>query len=150
MRTVVCLGLALVLGIAFAQSLTRQQFTSTFTSPEIGFICDSSPLRGGKPRLLCESPNGLATLELIGPSRDLESAGLMAFVTTEAAALSTVYILGFVRMVYPDWEGMSDWVTSAISRATEGRTVSHLRKGYEIEVSVTASLGLILVAVEPW
>ena len=151
MRALGCL-LVLVFGFAFAQSLTRSQFLDTFTNPEIGFTCESSPLVGGKPRLLCESPNGLATLELIGPTRNLESAGLIAFVTSDSAqaALSTVYMLGFVKMVYPSWEGSSDWLNSAIGQAVNGREVSHLRRGYELSLSVTPSLGLILISAEPW
>lgn len=149
MRALGCL-LVLVFGFAFAQSLTRQQFTSTFTSPEIGFVCESSPLRGGKPRLLCESPNGLATLELIGASRNLESANLVAFVTSNSAALATIYMLGFVKQAHPSWEGSSDWVTSAINRGMSGQKISHVRGGYVTELSVTASLGMVLITIKPW
>ena len=144
--------LALVFGLAFAQSLTRSQFLGTFTDPDIGFPCQSSPIIDGTTRLLCESPNGLATLELIGPTRDLESANLVVFVTSDTAqaALSTIYLLGFVKMVYPNWEGGADWLNSAINQAVGGRDVSHLRGGYELTLSVTPSLGLILITAEPW
>ncbi len=151
MRVLGCL-LVLVFGFAFAQSLTRAQFLGTFTDPDIGFSCQSAPLAGGKARLLCESPDGLSTLELIGPTRDLEKASLIAFVTSDSAqaALSAIYMLGFVKMVYPNWEGGSDWLNSAINRAVGGSEVSHLRGGYELRLSVTPSLGLILLTAESW
>ncbi len=153
MRAVGCLGLVLVLGIAFAQTLTRQQFVGVFTQPEVGFVCESSPLLSGKQRALCESENGLTLLELIGHPRNLESAGLMIFTTADdpvALALSAIYIAGFLKAAFPDWEGSGDWMGTALERAMSGKEVRTVRDGYELELSVVSSVGVILVSVEPW
>lgn len=153
-RIVRCLGLVLGFSLALAQSLTSQQFR-TFTYRDVGFVCESSPLRGGKPRQLCSSPNGLATLELIGPSRDLESANLLVFITDDPAqqALSTAYLFGFITIVYPNWEGAGAWLGSTISRANEaeGAVVRGRRGGYVLEVTSHLSvLGSLLVTIKPW
>ena len=154
MRAVGCLGLALALEIALAQTLTRQQFVGVFTQPEVGFVCESSPLLSGKQRALCESENGLTMLELIGHPRNLlESAGLMIFTTADdpvALALSAIYVAGFLKAAFPDWEGSSDWMGAALERAMSGKEVRTIRDGYELELLVASSVGAILVSVKPW
>ena len=153
MRTIGCLGLALVLGIAFAQTLTRQQFVGVFTQPDVGFVCELSPLANGKERALCESENGLTMLELIGPARNLESAGLLTFADASdsvALALGGIYMAGFLKVVFPNWDGSTDWMGSAIDRAMSGREVRTIRDGYELELTVAQSLGMVLILVKPW
>ena len=153
-RFVAVAALTVLTGFAFAQSLTRWQFVDVFTHRDIGFFCQSSPLIGGQARLLCESPNGLAMIELIGPPSNLTEASLLTFTPdandSDGKALRGIYLLGFIKAVYPNWNGMVDWFERSFQRAYDtGRPVSTLRGRYELEVSVRPSLGMVVVSIIP-
>ena len=149
MRTLGFLGLALLLGTAFAQTLTRQQFVSVFTQREVGFTCERGRLSDGRERTLCQG--GTALLEMIGNPRRLESASLLTFISTDdsSLALNLAYILGFAKAAFPTWDA-SDWMGTAIARALNGETVRGSLNGYLIEVSeMPAVTGAIMVSIKP-
>ena len=155
MRTVGCL-LVLVLGIAFAQSLTRQQFVNAFTQRDIGFTCERNPLSSGKERTLCESRNELTLLEMIGDPRRLDSAGLLTVVpgrnsNSTAFTLSVHYSFEFLEAAFPNWEEGSDWIQTAFLMALMmGESSRTVHNRYELVVApVPTVAGAIVVSVTP-
>lgn len=155
MRAVGCL-LVLVLGIAFAQALTRQQFVSVFTQRQFGFTCERNPLSSGKERTLCESPNELTMLEMIGDPRRLESAGLLTVVPgrnsrSSAFNLSVRYSFEFLEAAFPGWRAGGDWIqTSFLMALMMGETSRTVHNGYELLAApVPTVAGAIVISITP-
>ena len=156
MRTVGFLGLALVLGTAFAQTLTRQQFVSVFTQRQVGFTCERNPLSNGQERTLCQSRNELTMLEMIGDPRRLESAGLLTVVpgrnsNSTAFTLSVHYSLEFVEAAFPNWKAGGDWMIVAFPMALMmGESSRTVHNGYDLLVApVPTVAGAIVISVTP-
>ena len=58
-----------------------------------------------------------ATLELTGPSNDIENAYFKVFDINEAPQAGAAYMLTFVEIMLPDWRDGPIWLTDATKRA---------------------------------
>ena len=65
-------------------------------------------------------------------------------------SLRGIYLLGFIKVVYPNWDGIVDWFERSFQRAYDtDRSVVTRRGRYELEVSVEKSVGAVVVSITP-
>lgn len=134
--------------------VSRAEIQSVFESSEIGFVFEVASDVNGQPRVMGSSENGLATLELIGPSEELVSASIMIGLPNddqEALLLNNLYAAGLLNLVAPDWEGGVDWYTNNIVNVatTDQTEISTTYEGLEVSLQGLQELGIILLAIKP-
>ena len=131
--------------------VSRRSIEDVFTKPEIGFSFESSPLADGRPRSLAQSPDGVALLEIIGPSYAPTQASLIVGLPDDAPdilALNTLYLLAFVQNVAPGWAGGTDWVMDKIGAMAAGELEARTTTGNLIvEFSLLEGLGVLNLTI---
>ena len=101
---------------------------------EAGFTFNSVSRYGNREVVYGESTvqtsgGSIATLELTGPSNDIENAYFKVFDVPEAPQLGAVYILTFMELVLPDWRDGPNWLAGATKRAIAGDEAATRVKG---------------------
>lgn len=84
------------------------------------------------------SGGAIATLELTGPSNDVQNAYFKVFDVHEAPQISAAYMITFVKHVLPDWREGPNWLSNATKRAINGN---------EASTKVRGSAGLVFIDV---
>ncbi len=131
--------------------VTRREIQSIYESPEIGFVFDPPDTLGsGEPRIMGQSQEGLALIELIGPPNNLKSATMLVALpndSPETILFNSIYLLGLVRNVLPDWQDGTSWITSGLEAIPYG-PVSTRRNHVHVEMSLLESLGMISLTIK--
>jgi hypothetical protein len=102
--------------------ITRAAVQERFERPALGFVFEEGSPTGEQPRVIGESANGLAVMELVGPAANLEKASLVAFTPADdigAVADASVYLLALLAEVAPTWAGGGDWFVKTIAESNE-------------------------------
>ena len=104
---------------------------------DVGFEIDfeDAPLLGGTPRLLGISTNGRIIVELIGSRRNLTEASVTVGVTSNNSENVTNGLAMLVLLITTtSWEGGTEWLTNAIGRIDDEKTITTTRNGYRIRL----------------
>ena len=131
--------------------VSRQSIQSVYESPDVGFTFESVPLADGRERLMGTSRDGLAFLDLIGPSHNLSKVTVVITVPSDAPdvrLLNAAYLLGLMSLAVPDWADGVDWVNDNFAEsAEEGEIVTRYRNR-EIKLNADPELGMVVLNVE--
>jgi len=136
--------------------VSKAEIKGIFSKPEVGFTFENSPLTDGTPRLLGQSPNGLAMMELYGSGDKLTEATLMTFVdntvSSQNITLIALYNVAFLEKISPgyDWDS---WIgKSAEELGLEGSGEKRINAGdHVVSLSLDKIEGvfMFLLSVEP-
>ena len=121
------------IGVAF------EKFEHDFGG-DMGFEFEDSPLADGRSRKLGRSPDGVATLELIGPESNLTQVTLVLGLDSAKSDFLALYTMTAFAAVTPDWleEGLK-WVNDSME--------SLQRMGPEANDSFSTQQGNIKIAL---
>ena len=131
--------------------VSRQEIQSLYEQPDIGFTFEPSELADGTPRVIGESPDGIAFLELIGPERDITKATIMAAMPSDdtgAIAMNAAYMLGLLNHLVPDWSDGGDWLAKHFAVAADEGEARTIQGNVEISLTAYRELGMVLLTVE--
>jgi len=134
--------------------ISRTAVQSVFEHPEIGFNFQPSSNVRGQPRIMGTSRNGLAAIELIGPSSELVSASIMVGIPNDNAQAinqNVVYTLGFIKHTAPDWSNGSDWFTSQITALanSDNYEASTTFSNKQAHLTLIRELGVFTLTIKP-
>ena len=130
--------------------VSRREIQSLFEKSAINFTFEDSPLANGTPRLLGQSPDGLAILDLIGPQSNLTNVAMMVFVPSDAPDVivkNSAYLLGLLNNTLPDWSGGTDWMTDNIPVAQRRGEVQTSYGNAVVTLSVIPELGMLTLSI---
>ena len=131
--------------------VSRQVIQSLYEQPDIGFTFESSELADGTPRVIGESPDGIAFLELIGPERDITKATIMAAMPSDdtgAIAMNAAYMLGLLNHLVPNWSGGGDWLAEHFAVAADEGEARTIQGNVDITLTAYMELGMVLLTIE--
>lgn len=132
-------------------NVSRQQIVNLYSQKEIGFKFEESSPVDGQPRVMGTSPDDLAILELIGPPENLQSASIVIFIPADRQDIilkNSVYMLGLVKNVMPEWDGGSDWVVNSLEKLFEEETISTTQGNKYVELTASKELGMIILTIK--
>ena len=117
------------------------------------FDLEDSPLKDGRERLLGGSPDGAATLELIGERDNLEQAALIMTVNAMGTQEVILYSGALITVILPDWEGDADWFAASVielADSPEQNAETETRYG-DARITLTANkqFGWLTLAIKP-
>ena len=104
----------------------------------------------GRARLWCESPDGLAILELIGPPQDISQASITVAVPSDSPgllALNSVYMLGLMKQAAPRWPQGIDWLTANVSDVVDKGEIITRQQGLEVSLTSIVELGMLSLRI---
>ena len=87
-----------------------------FDEYDLDVDTESAPLKDGTPRWFVETPNELATVELIGNKSDLQQVSMSMTMDGSNGDILVAYTLLILRGVLPDWEDSLEWVSTSLPR----------------------------------
>ena len=131
--------------------VSRQAIQSLYEQPDIGFTFESSELADGTPRVIGESPDGFAFLELIGPERDITKATIMVAMPSDdpgAIVMNAAYMLGLLKNLVPNWSGGGDWLAEHFAVAADEGEARTIQGNVDITLTAYKELGMVLLTVE--
>lgn len=103
---------------------------------------------------MATSPHrGNFLLELIGPSENLSQVTIMFDLPDhdrDARNINLINVIGFLGMVFPEWEEAPDWVGASIGSTSGSGERSTLQDGELLSIHDSRDLlGLVTMTVEP-
>ena len=130
--------------------ISRHAIQSVYEGDGLDFVFKSSLLADGQARVMGESTDGIATVELIGPEHDITQATLLFVASTDPniAALNAVYMLGLMGLVMPNWESGIDWVNDNLEVAIDKGKARTKEGGAEVEITAYEAIGLISLSIK--
>ena len=131
--------------------VSRQAIQSLYEQPDIGFNFESSELADGTPRVIGESPDGFAFLELIGPERDITKATIMVAMPSDdpgAIVMNAAYMLGLLKNLVPNWSGGGDWLAEHFAVAADEGEARTIQGNVDITLTAYKELGMVLLTLE--
>ena len=131
--------------------VSRQAIQSLYEQPDIGFTFEPSELADGTPRVIGESPDSIAFLELIGPERDITKATIMAAMPSDdtgAIAMNAAYMLGLLNHLVPNWSGGGDWLAEHFAVAADEGEARTIQGNVDITLTAYKELGMVLLTIE--
>lgn len=134
--------------------VSRAAVQSIFEQSQIGFKFEQSSDVQGQSRVIGESPNGLAFVELIGPSSNLTNATIVIGFPSDdqqARMLSAAYILGFIKNAAPEWTDGNDWVAKNMAALTNGSATetSTTFADKKARLILVREMGLFTLSIKP-
>ncbi|MBD2156281.1 hypothetical protein [Leptolyngbya sp. FACHB-16] len=132
--------------------VSRTAIQSVFERPGVDFQFERTPNSGGQQRVRGTSPNGLATIELIGPPDELVSATIMIDASNANTGLqeqNAIYTLGFIKYAAPEWVGGQDWFQRNLDRLAEGTSNETYTtfSDKSVELSLLRDIGIISLSI---
>ena len=115
------------------------------------FNFESSLLADGTPRVIGESPDGFAFLELIGPEQDITKATMMVAMPSDdpgIITLNSAYMLGLLSQVTPNWDEGPGWLADNFAVAAEKGEAQTTWGHVEVSLTALTELGMVLLTVE--
>ena len=103
------------------------------------------------PRVIGESPDGFAFLELIGPERDIAKATIMVAMPSDdpgAIVMNAAYMVGLLKNLVPNWSGGGDWLAKHFAVAADEGEARTIQGNVEITLTAYRELGMVLLTVE--
>ena len=131
--------------------VSRQAIQSVYEGPDIAFTFESAPLADGTPRVVGESPDGLAFLELIGPEHDITKSTIMVGMPSDAPGvivMNAAYMLGLLKHAVPAWTGAADWLADNLAAAAEKGEARTAHGNVDVSLTSHSELGMVLLTVE--
>lgn len=136
--------------------VSKAEIKGIFSQPEVGFTFENSPLTDGTPRLLGQSSNGLAMMELYGSGDKLTKATLMTFVDNTVSSqninLIALYNVAFLEKISPGYEWDS-WIgKSAEELGMEGSGEKRVNAGdnvVSLSLEKIEGVFMFLLSIEP-
>lgn len=131
--------------------VSRASIQSVFADPDIGFKFESSSNVDGQPRVMGTSRNGLAILELIGPSEDLAQATIIIAVPNDDEGVlveNVIYLAGLLKVAVPGWENSEDWLYDSITILADTGKVTTTYEDVIITLEGTKEIGLVTLIIE--
>lgn len=133
--------------------VSRAAVQRVYERPAVGFrFNEAEPVRD-QPRVMGTAPNGLAFVELIGPPDDLTKATIIVTVPKDnptAIQENSIYMLGLVTTVMPDWSDGPTWVSQNITKAiNSSEAVTTVQGKRQVSLQAFKELGIILLSIEP-
>lgn len=139
--------------VAPSLEISRSAIQSVFSKPEIGFFFEPSSDVQGEPRVTGKSPNGLASIELIGQPEDLSEIGMMLGIVNDnqqATMLNALYALGLMKLIAPEWDGAGEWLNQGLQKIAAGQEeVSITQNDKRIKLSFVKGFGLMFISIKP-
>jgi hypothetical protein len=100
--------------------ITRGDIQFAFQEAPDPFVFQPGSDSNGQPRLIGQSSDKQATVELTGPADDLTGVGLVLFIPRDddqATENAIRRILRFCELVIPGWGGCGPWITENLEEA---------------------------------
>ncbi|MDJ0707952.1 MAG: hypothetical protein QNJ46_32155 [Leptolyngbyaceae cyanobacterium MO_188.B28] len=124
-----------------------------FEQPDIGFTFESASPIQGNPRLMGQSPHGLAVVELIGQPENLTTAIIRISIPDDdiqALALNAEYVLRFIQTMAPQWAEGGNWVIQNLDAFATGQRseVNTIHAGKEISMTLTGKQEFLTITVK--
>ena len=131
--------------------VTRDSIVGLFAGPSLGFTFRERPTLGdGSQSVMGLSENGQVLMELIGSAAEVMEVSVSAEVTGNPrdATMNAIAIAGLLKRIFPNWTGSTDWLTSTMRRAQDGRrTSSHTQNGIPVNFQYHEALGIAVVTI---
>lgn len=130
--------------------LSRSDFTTLFSQPELGFTFEESSEVDGQPRIMGTSEFETVFMELIGPTDDLTQVSVMVGVSDDENefARNLVYMVGFLSVAIPDWPEGSDWLIENIDVVVSEGEATTTVNNKTVTFEFFSELGLLLLMIE--
>lgn len=126
--------------------ITRKHIQERYEHSSVGFDFEESPFGDG---VMGYSADGQHAIELDGPSHNLESITLIVSVATRSEQVyAALYLSSLPGLVFPDWEGGSDWINSNLAAVLDGATKRRRYKNAQIEMSYFSFMNAISLTME--
>lgn len=130
--------------------LSRSDFTTVFSLPEVGFTFEESSEVDGQPRLIGTAQFETAFMELIGPPDDLTQVSVMVGVSDDEDEymLNLMHMVGFLGIAMPDWAEGNDWLIANNVVTTLEDKVTTTVNNKIVTFEYFSELDLLLLMVE--
>lgn len=107
----------------------------------------------GQARHMGRTDDGLAMLEVLGPTDNIQSATLMVAIpkdNTVAVVRNGALLLRLLKNTVPEWEGSADWANSTLGHITRSQDTSEeiSRGDKSIKMTVIKELGMVALTVQ--
>ena len=132
--------------------VTRHAIQSVFEKPDLGgFVFEVAPLADGRPRVLAYSEERIATIELIGPERNLSRAYMSVGLPSDRpdlVALNSLSLILFMAHAAPSWkeEGVT-WMKDNLETVKTQEEVHTTHGHLEIAMKYYAWLGTLSISI---
>ena len=132
--------------------VSRAEIQTAFSHPEMGWVStESAPLADGTPRQLAKFDFGTASLELIGPDKNLTSVAIFvddSMSNDSDFFLNALYLSMVLNLTVPNWDRPSEWLAANIGTADEGGKPVEYYGGKVISLRTFTATETIMVKVE--
>jgi hypothetical protein len=115
-----------------------------------GFTFETSTDVSGLPRVVGTFEFDLIIVEFIGPEDELVQAALHIVVSEEYPGFGTaqaLYLIGFMELALPDWEGSVTWVRDNVRQAWEEGEVRTIHGSSQLTLRAATEPETITVIV---
>ena len=132
--------------------VTREAIQGVFEQADMGFTFQESPPLKGKPRTLGTSPNGLTHIELVGHPSNLSLITMLAGTPSDsyqANVLNSIWVLGLLTHLVPDWIGADGWLTTSAYQIANGAGEQSITQHYRFAISPVLPFGFTLTVRPP-
>lgn len=134
---------------------TRDSIQSVFEQPEVGFTFESATAEsatavGGTPRVVGQSADGRAIVQLIGPAENLVSASVIVSLSSQTPAdqiANNEYLLGLMKWAVPSWTEGTAWVRDNIDTALEADSAATTYAHLQIQLQSLQEYDALLLSV---
>lgn len=116
---------------------------------DLRFKFKQSPLADGTPGMTGTSPDGLATLELIGNVHDLDKVVLTLGLAEGAGERHAIYAILLIGKAFPDWSEAIEWMESGVASIFSGEKelVETVHGNAEIEMKRSTVLPFFFITI---
>lgn len=134
-----------------SMGVSRYEIQSVFESPEIGFTFEEAEKVEGQPRVIGQSANGLAIMELIGPPNNLTYASMTAGIPNDnqkAVLENGIYLMGLLNLTTPEWNGNIDWFNDSLAKLSDRKEIATVYSNLAITLTRYEEFGFIGLTIE--
>ena len=130
--------------------VSRPEMLAVFGKEGSGFTFETLTDVSGLPRVEGTFEFGLIIVEFIGPEDELVQASLHIVPSEEYpgfGAPQALYLIGFLQLALPDWEGSVTWVRDNMRQAWEEGEVRTIHGSAQFTLRATTEPETITVIV---
>lgn len=105
----------------------------------------------GQPRVMGQTPDGLATVELIGPPSGLISASCLVGLPNDSPEILTrnsVALLVLLKKGLPTWSGSADWLPKGLEQAMATGKAQTTVAGARVGIQYIEAMGIMSLTIE--
>lgn len=132
-------------------NVARSRIQSTFSQTPFSCSFEDTPDVGSQPRVMGETADGLAIIELIGPASNLTTVSCVVGLpndSPETLVQNTLVLLQLLKESLPNWNDSAGWLPIGLEQAVasgESQTTIH---GAEVKIQYLESIGMMTLTIE--